>query len=82
MTEVGTSGIIQTNSLKQEEVATIMEVACTSETSVNFYRTAGVYHLENNHLHTRRCEISNPTGTSCICSLDKRVVHLCPIIRL
>jgi hypothetical protein len=33
-----------------------MEVASTSETSVNFYQTTGRNSKENRHLHTRRRE--------------------------
>jgi hypothetical protein len=38
------------------DIALIMEVADTSETSVNFYRTTRRDNPEDSHLHTRRRE--------------------------
>jgi hypothetical protein len=37
-------------------IALMMEVACTSETLVNFYQTTRRYNPEDSHLRTRRRE--------------------------
>jgi hypothetical protein len=37
-------------------IALMMEAVQTSETSVNFYRTARRYNPEDHHLHTHRRE--------------------------
>jgi hypothetical protein len=37
-------------------IALMIEVASTSETSVNFYQTTRRYNREERHLYTRRCE--------------------------
>jgi hypothetical protein len=38
----------------------MMEAASTSETSENFYQTYRRYNPEDNHLHVRRHENSDP----------------------
>jgi hypothetical protein len=48
---VAPSSLVGVTDVSEMHAALMMEAACTSETSVNFYETARRYNPEDSHLH-------------------------------
>jgi hypothetical protein len=59
-------------------IALMMEVASTSETSVNFYQTTRRYNPEDSHLNTRRRENlkSHATGFFVLFCLKVNLINV------